>query len=96
MSQSQARLFEKWLEAGDDRTFGEWLVYRRQCVTQERQQRDCAARLFAFSHQLQQAPSTPFYQAMAAAQAQQYAPRGLSGGLLGNVLGGMFRPAVHR
>ena len=31
MSQSHARLFEKWVNAGDDRTFEEWLFYQRAC-----------------------------------------------------------------
>jgi len=39
VSQLHARLFEKWLDAGDDRTFSEWLAYRRECATQERQRR---------------------------------------------------------
>lgn len=29
MSQARERLFEKWLDAGDERTFAEWLEYRR-------------------------------------------------------------------
>lgn len=30
MSQSQERLFQKWLEAGDERTFAEWLAHKRE------------------------------------------------------------------
>jgi hypothetical protein len=101
MSQSQARLFEKWLEAGDDRTFGEWLAYRRHCVIQERQQRQCLARLAEVSSvgrafPVSGHPSTWEHQALAQLQAgMQQSPYGAqrpySGGLLGNALGGLFR-----
>lgn len=82
MSQSRARLFEKWLNAGDDRTFGEWLAYRRQCVMQVRQQRALEA-------------SLPWQQALLRVQIQhRYATPRFGQAMvqaLGGALGGFFR-----
>ncbi len=36
MSQLHARLFEKWLDAGGDLTFSEWIAERRKCAQQLR------------------------------------------------------------
>lgn len=86
MSQSQIRLFEKWLDAGDDRTFGEWLAYRRQCVTQERQRRMLTGTLRC---------SVPLQQALLGVQLSHglirgplhSAPRSALGGILGGLFG---------
>lgn len=90
MSQSHARLFEKWLAAGDERTFGEWLAYRRATVTHRRQQAKMARH---FGPLMQQASA----QQMALLQAGMqgvpmrgplhFAPPGGLGGLFGGLVG---------
>jgi len=91
MSQAQARLFEKWLAAGDDRTFGEWLTEKRERAKALRRPGAVLPVTQSQLAQLQQG-SVTFAQLQAAAMQQQYAPRHrIYGGLLGNALGGMFR-----
>lgn len=86
MSQSHARLFEKWLAAGDERTFGEWLDYRRATVTHRRQQ-VTQARHFGPLMQQASAQQLARLQQGRLTGPLHYAPRGGLGGLLGGVFG---------
>lgn len=89
MSQLHARLFEKWLDAGDDRTFSEWLTYRRECATQARQHRALMRGLSPLAPPgLQAQASFAWQQRMAGMQQSQL--QGIVGQALGG-LGGIFR-----
>lgn len=85
-----ARLFEKWLDAGGDSTFSEWLATRREHVEQIRFQRKMSLGLFSTLAAQQQA--NRYAQLQAAAMQNAYAPpyrRGPGRGVLGG-LGGIF------
>ena len=95
MSQSHGRLFQTWLEAGDDRTFSEWLDYRRHCATESRRTREVLARHQAsmrnLAAQLGQRQPYEALQRQAMMQQSQNAYLGAGyglGGLLGGLIGG--------
>ena len=87
MSQPLARLFEKWANAGDDRTFSEWLAYRRACVANERAQRAVNRQI---SHHLIAQAQTALAMLQRLALTTQRAPQyGTLQGMLG-LLGGVW------
>jgi len=91
MSQLHARLFEKWLNAEGDLTYGEWLTEKRERAKAMRTPGAVIPVSPAQFHAMQQGVVT-----LAQLQQNVYAPRPGAYAFFGGALGGIFGKAFPR